>query len=63
MLHTFYLAEHMLPIVNIRCKLMGPLNVREMPVFFSKLVGFNVNVVGNLVGISGIGCQISGIEW
>ena len=40
--------------------LMGP-SMSEKFVSFFKLVGFSVNLVGNLVGISGIGCQISGI--
>ena len=40
--------------------LMGP-SMSEKFVSFFKLVGFSVNLVGNLMGISGTGCQISGI--
>ena len=44
----------------VRCFPMGPLMSEKFMSFF-KLVGFSLNLVGNLVGISGIGCQISGI--
>ena len=43
-----------------KCFLMGPL-MSEKFVSFFKLMGFSANLVGNLMGISGIGGQISGI--
>ena len=47
-------------IRQVKCFLMGPLTSKKFVSFFI-LVGFNVNLVGNLMGISGIGYQSSGI--